>query len=265
MHKVARLGEFWAWLPAFRAVAEAESLAVASRSLHLTPSALSRTVRLLEEAVGQPLFVREGRRLRLSRAGDALLGSVRSAMRTLDDGLAAMAERTWEGAFTIAAPSWFARRFVVPALDRLRVLHPGLVPVVQRDEGAQATAGLLRGELDLAISTACPADPRVALRALPSLPLTEYGLATGGVAGVIELDPPERLSGARARLGLDVAAEVCRESGLRVVLPRALAGDLPPYGPAPRGPLELWAALRLQPGLAADVAEAIAVEMRADG
>ena len=40
----------WNWLPAFRAVAETEHLPTASDLLHVTPSALSRTIRLLEQA-----------------------------------------------------------------------------------------------------------------------------------------------------------------------------------------------------------------------
>ena len=53
----------------FWAVAREGSIARASQSLHLTPQTISGQLKLLEEAVGQPLFNRVGRRLVLSEVG----------------------------------------------------------------------------------------------------------------------------------------------------------------------------------------------------
>ena len=44
-----RVSRIWNWLPVFRAVAETEHLPTASELLYVTPSALSRTIRLLEK------------------------------------------------------------------------------------------------------------------------------------------------------------------------------------------------------------------------
>ena len=46
----------------FWAVAREGSIAKASQSLHLTPQTISGQLKLLDEAVGQPLFNRVGRR-----------------------------------------------------------------------------------------------------------------------------------------------------------------------------------------------------------
>lgn len=86
MDRAARLAELWSWLPAFRTVAETQHLPTAAAVLHVSPSALSRSVGLLEAALGQPLFRRVGRRLQLDRAGELLLAATRDAMRRLDDG-----------------------------------------------------------------------------------------------------------------------------------------------------------------------------------
>src|SRR5688572_16914551 len=64
-----RLSPLWNWLPAFRAVAETENVHEASRYLHVTPSAVSRAVKLLESEVGVALFNRSGRNVRLTREG----------------------------------------------------------------------------------------------------------------------------------------------------------------------------------------------------
>ena len=53
----------------FWAVAREGSIARASDSLHLTPQTISGQLKLLDEAVGQPLFNRVGRRLVLSEMG----------------------------------------------------------------------------------------------------------------------------------------------------------------------------------------------------
>ena len=53
----------------FWAVAREGSIARASESLHLTPQTISGQLKLLDEAIGQPLFNRVGRRLVLSDMG----------------------------------------------------------------------------------------------------------------------------------------------------------------------------------------------------
>lgn len=85
-----RLLALWSWLPAFRATAETGSLSAAARLLSVSPSAVSRSLRLLEAEIGAPLFVRsEGEALRVNAAGEKLAQQVRGAMRLIDDGLRA--------------------------------------------------------------------------------------------------------------------------------------------------------------------------------
>lgn len=56
-----------------RAVAQHGSLTAAAEKLHLTQSALSHTVRKLEDQLGVAIWHREGRRLRPTQAGEYLL------------------------------------------------------------------------------------------------------------------------------------------------------------------------------------------------
>jgi len=56
-----------------REVAQRGSLTAAAESLHLTQSALSHTIRKLEEQLGVNIWHREGRRLRPTQAGEYLL------------------------------------------------------------------------------------------------------------------------------------------------------------------------------------------------
>jgi LysR family transcriptional regulator, regulator for metE and metH len=61
-------------LQLLREVQQQGSLTAAARRLGLTQSALSHTVRKLEEQLGTPVWKREGRGLRLTSAGQYLLG-----------------------------------------------------------------------------------------------------------------------------------------------------------------------------------------------
>lgn len=148
MERLARVASLWNWLPAFRAVAETENLHEAARCLHVSPSALSRTIRLLEDQLEQPLFERTGRALRLTALGAELLGAVRAAMRGIDDAVAAPAD-----VLRIAAPADVAAMWIVPLLTR----RPGARARLVTDPQLDPVGRLLRGELDLVV-TACELD-----------------------------------------------------------------------------------------------------------
>ncbi|GGE74550.1 LysR family transcriptional regulator [Streptosporangium jomthongense] len=60
-------------LEVLRAVETEGSLTAAASRLHLTQSALSHSIRKLEQQLGTPVWLREGRQLRLTQAGSHLL------------------------------------------------------------------------------------------------------------------------------------------------------------------------------------------------
>src|SRR3954465_9468234 len=115
-------------LPAFRAVAESQNLRAAADVLHLTHSAVSQQIRVLEEQLGFPLFERRGRRVVLNPAGQVLLRSAQSALAQLDDGMqaaAAVASGTAHRLRVTVLPS-FAQRWLLPRMGRWRERHPQL-------------------------------------------------------------------------------------------------------------------------------------------
>src|SRR3546814_21060385 len=66
-------------LEAFDAAARHMSFKAAARELHLTPSAVSHRIRRLERHLGQPLFRRLNREIRLTEAGQDYFATVRKA------------------------------------------------------------------------------------------------------------------------------------------------------------------------------------------
>jgi DNA-binding transcriptional LysR family regulator len=125
----------WSWLPAFRVVAETEHLPTAARLAATSPSALSRSLALLERQLGQPLFRRQGRTLRLNTAGEELLVAVRDAMRRVDDGVSGLHGPGLHGPLTIGSLGAGTTAFVAPAVQRLLAQHPGLLPTISTPSG----------------------------------------------------------------------------------------------------------------------------------
>ncbi len=65
-------------LPSFRVIARTGNLRAAADELHLTHSAVSQQMRLLETQLGFELFDRRARRIVLNAAGAALLQAIES-------------------------------------------------------------------------------------------------------------------------------------------------------------------------------------------
>ena len=68
-------------LEIIRAIADSGSFTAAGEKLHVSQSAISRQVLLLEAELGEPVFHRIGRRIRITPAGEALPGSATASSR----------------------------------------------------------------------------------------------------------------------------------------------------------------------------------------
>jgi len=114
------------YLAAFRAAAQTENLRAAAESLNLTHSAVSQQIRGLEQALGFEVFTRQGRRLALNPAGQALQRAVAKVFSELQAGVIAATQAHGKTAQTLrvtALPS-FAQRWLMPRLPRWQALQP---------------------------------------------------------------------------------------------------------------------------------------------
>lgn len=150
MERLRRVASLWSWLPAFRAVAETQHLPTASRQLFVSASALSRTIRLLEEDLNQPLFLRHGRRIELNEAGQRLLTAVRDAMRLVHEGILAVQSTSLEGSVYVCTDGTLTENILLRGLTKLRGEHPALLPEVSAHPHRDIAGLLLRGQLDVA-------------------------------------------------------------------------------------------------------------------
>jgi LysR family glycine cleavage system transcriptional activator len=114
-------------LSAFEAAARHASFALAADELCITPSALSHRIRLLEEFVGERLFLRDGRVVTLSEFGRRYLDVVKAALRTLSDFPLPRRSAPAQPRIKVTVPPTFARCLLIPRLAEFAERHPETV------------------------------------------------------------------------------------------------------------------------------------------
>lgn len=116
-------------LPTFRVAAKLQNLRAAAEQLHLTHSAVSQQIALLEAQVGLALFDRRGRGLVLNAAGQALLRAVEPALDGLAQGvMAAQAAASGQAQqLRITVVPSFAQRWLLPRMPRWHERHPDIL------------------------------------------------------------------------------------------------------------------------------------------
>lgn len=134
-------------LPAFEAAARLGSFQAAAAALHLTPSAVSHRIRLLEGFLGRSLFERGHRSVALTPDGRRYLVVVRDALLRLDEAGEGMRAERRECLRLSAAPA-LGSKWLVAQVAEYQELHPEI-------EFSLATATglgpLLAGEADLGL------------------------------------------------------------------------------------------------------------------
>lgn len=107
---------------------DAGSLSAAARRLDRTPSAVSKQITRLEDALGARLLERTTRRLRPTAAGAELVDRVRPLFEALDEAESVVRDRQREidGQVRISAARAFGRAHLVPLAAELAREHPQL-------------------------------------------------------------------------------------------------------------------------------------------
>ncbi len=122
-------------LRAFEAAARLGSFSEAARELHVTHGAISRQLKQLEEALGLALFVKEGRGVKLTDAGQRLGEAAGEAFERLRSACAELQRQNAEAPFVLGCPGSLLARWFIPRLDRLNRELPELRLQLAASEG----------------------------------------------------------------------------------------------------------------------------------
>lgn len=159
----------------FDEVVRAGSYSAAARALGYTQPAITQQMKALERAVGTPLFIRVGRRMRLTEAGEALsrhAGVILDSIAAAQQQMAAITGLRAGQVRVCAFPS--AGATLVPeALARLAVEHPGIRVELQESEPPESLRRVARGECDITLAFTYPGLRKQVPEELVEIPLME--------------------------------------------------------------------------------------------
>jgi DNA-binding transcriptional LysR family regulator len=130
----------------FLAVVDEGSVTRAAERLHVAQPSLSQALRAFESELGVQLFHRVGRGLRLSTAGDALIGPARQILRAIDEARQATTGvlELRAGTLEIAALATLAVDPMAGMIGRFRARYPGVEVRVLEPESADQVSALVR-------------------------------------------------------------------------------------------------------------------------
>ncbi len=199
----------------FVAVAEEESFTRAAARLHVSQPGVSAQVRLLERELGEDLFDRSGRTVRLTEVGEAVLGYARTALDAAADVRLAVDEIAGlvRGRVNVGMVVACAAVDVPELLAAFHAAYPGVEISLTEANSDQLIADLLAGELDLAyVALGAETPPGIEVRVL------------GNEVMVAVVGPEDALAGAGV-FRLDILREraaICLPPGTGV---RALVDE----------------------------------------
>ncbi len=180
----------------FYQVAACKSITRAARALFIGQPNVTRTIKLLEQELGCPLFLRSNRGMTLTPEGELLLRHVAPAVEHLE---AAQRELTLErelrqGSVSIGASEVSLRCLLLPVLKRFREEYPGIRVRVSNHSTPQAVRALQEGLVDLAVVTT-PLDLPRGMEQRPLKQIREIPVCAGTYADELQgTVSPELLS-----------------------------------------------------------------------
>lgn len=113
-------------LPAFLAVAKNLSFSKAAEELHVTHSAISQSVRLLESFIGHKLFDRQGKKVSVTPRGNQYYHAINAAMDIIDEATQQQLGSAIGNLLTVNVVSTLALRWLIARLPAFQSLHPDI-------------------------------------------------------------------------------------------------------------------------------------------
>ena len=140
-------------LQVFLSVADSLNFSRSAEQLHMSVSAVSRTIARLEQEVGQPLLERDRRRVRLTGAGRDFREYARDAVarwQQLRRRLGSEGELAGEVSLYCSVTASYS--VLAPILEAFRSAHPAVEIMLHTGDQADGIGRILEGQDDLAVS-----------------------------------------------------------------------------------------------------------------
>lgn len=149
-------------LEVFLAVARERRFSRAAEKLHRTQSAVSQTIRKLEDELGEALFDRSSREGLLTDAGHVLYEYAEKLINLRQDAEESLADlRELQKGKLVIAANEFTALYLLPVLAEYRRLHPMIKITVQRGLGSHIPDDVLRHSAEFGVLSYRPQEPRL--------------------------------------------------------------------------------------------------------
>jgi DNA-binding transcriptional LysR family regulator len=155
-------------LLAFATLARHGSFTVTARELFLTQSAVSHTIKSLEQEVGVRVFDRVGKKVHLTQAGEHLLKHAERILREMQDARAGLEElQNWGHSRLRLGASPAACQYLLPTVLReFKQSFPQCVIRIEAGDGPRMVDLLRANQIDLALMLKPEAREELAFRPL---------------------------------------------------------------------------------------------------
>ncbi len=131
----------------FEAAARHQSFTRAAEELGMTQAAVSYQIKMLEDRIGAPLFIRMPRQVALTAKGRQLAPAVTEAFEALRAAFAGI-EEAGQSVLSITTLTTFAANWLIPRLGKFQQLHPNIAVQISVSSQVEDFA---RSEFDIAI------------------------------------------------------------------------------------------------------------------
>jgi DNA-binding transcriptional LysR family regulator len=142
-------------LEIIRAIAETGSFTAAGHKLHVSQSAISRQILLLEDELKEPVFLRVGRRIRITPAGESLLQLSHRVFQDLKDTTAGItdSQESLRGTIRLLGGMTVCLYVFPSLLTELKRQHPDVDVKVMSASSVHCLQKLRAGVGDIALLT----------------------------------------------------------------------------------------------------------------
>jgi DNA-binding transcriptional LysR family regulator len=142
-------------LEILQAIAETGSFTASGRKLHVSQSAISRQILLLEEELGEPLFLRVGRQVRMTPAAETLVQLGQRVFQDVRETVGTITDRTrvLRGVLRLAGGMTVCLYVFPPLLKHLRRVHPQLDVRLTVATASQSVQAIRSGRVDAGLLT----------------------------------------------------------------------------------------------------------------
>lgn len=178
-------------LRSFEAAGRLNSLTLAAAALNVTQSAVAQQIRQLETFLGQKLFERDGRTIRLTVRGRHYWTDVCACLGRLADATQRMTDETASGSVRVNASTSFVHTWLLPQLHHFRERFPAIAVDISATPDDQVAQ--LDDASDIVIRRYTPELRRQGFVCTPLMRSEAVAVCAPGHAALAGLDTPADL------------------------------------------------------------------------